>query len=86
MRAWTYLFGKSKKVEFVYKMLFLVFVVIGASVSLGAVLDFSDMMILAMSFPNIIGLYMMSGEVKVDLAGYLKKLKANQLFRKIESK
>lgn len=82
MRAWTYLFGKSKKVEFVYKMLFLVFVVVGASVSLGAVLDFSDMMILAMSFPNIIGLYLMSGEVKKDLDDYLSKLKANLLFKK----
>ncbi|UNY98949.1 amino acid carrier protein [Zhouia spongiae] len=82
MRAWTYLFGKSKRTEFVYKMLFLVFVVIGASVSLGAVLDFSDMMILAMSFPNIIGLYMMSGEVRKDLNEYWSKLKNNKLFKK----
>ncbi len=82
MRAWTYLFGKSKKAEMVYKMLFLVFVVIGASVSLGAVLDFSDMMILAMSFPNIIGLYIMSGEVRKDLDDYWHRLKTNQLFRK----
>ena len=82
MRAWTYLFGKSKKSEMVYKMLFLVFVVIGASVSLGAVLDFSDMMILAMSFPNIIGLYIMSGEVRKDLDDYWHRLKNNQLFRK----
>jgi AGCS family alanine or glycine:cation symporter len=82
MRAWTYLFGKSKRSEMIYKMFFLVFVVIGASVSLGAVLDFSDMMILAMSFPNIIGLYLMSGEVRADLGNYLKKLKANQLYRK----
>lgn len=83
MRAWTYLFGKSKRTEFVYKMFFLVFVVIGgASVSLGAVLDFSDMMILAMSFPNIIGLYIMSGEVKKDLSEYFKKLKSGQLHTK----
>lgn len=84
MRAWTYLFGKSTRSEMVYKMLFLVFVVIGASVSLGAVLDFSDMMILAMSFPNVIGLYIMSGEVKEDLAGYLRKLRANELFKKVK--
>ncbi|MDC6351846.1 amino acid carrier protein [Zeaxanthinibacter sp. PT1] len=81
MRAWTYLFGKSQKSEMIYKMFFLIFVVIGASISLGAVLDFSDMMILAMSFPNIIGLYIMSGEVKGDLKEYLKKLKANTLFK-----
>ena len=82
MRAWTYLFGKSIKSEFVYKMLFLIFVVIGSSVSLGAVLDFSDMMILAMSFPNIIGLYILSGEVREDLREYFRKLKAGELFKK----
>lgn len=87
MRSWTYLFGKSKKSEMIYKMFFLIFVVVGASVSLGAVLDFSDMMILAMSFPNIIGLYILSGEVKTDLGEYWRKLKSNQLFRKqIEAK
>ncbi|HEY9184737.1 MAG TPA: amino acid carrier protein [Salegentibacter sp.] len=82
MRSWTYLFGKSKKTELVYKILFLVFVVVGASISLGAVLDFSDMMILAMSFPNIIGLYIMSGEVREDLREYFRKLKAGELFKK----
>ncbi|MGO3707226.1 MAG: amino acid carrier protein [Mesonia hippocampi] len=81
MRSWTYLFGKSKKSELLYKILFLVFVVVGASVSLGAVLDFSDMMILAMSFPNIIGLYIMAGEVKQDMKAYVKKLKNNELYR-----
>ena len=85
MRAWTYLFGKSKKSELLYKVLFLFFVVVGASVSLGAVLDFSDMMILAMSFPNIIGLYIMSGEVREDLREYFRKLKAGELFKKQET-
>jgi AGCS family alanine or glycine:cation symporter len=79
MRGWTYLFGKTKKSEMSYKIVFLIFVVVGASVSLGAVLDFSDMMILAMSVPNMIGLYILSGEVRADLREYLKKLKAGQL-------
>lgn len=82
MRAWTYLFGKSKKSEIFYKSLFLIFVVIGSSVSLGSVLLFSDYMILAMSFPNIIGLYIMSGEVKKDLNEYFEKLKKEELFKK----
>lgn len=82
MRAWTYLFGKSIRSEIIYKTLFLIFVVLGASVSLGAVLDFSDMMILAMAFPNIIGLYIMSGEVRRDLLEYQRKLKAGELFKK----
>ncbi|MDX1543698.1 MAG: amino acid carrier protein [Christiangramia sp.] len=82
MRAWTYLFGKSKKNEMIYKSFFLIFVVVGASVSLGAVLDFSDMMILAMSFPNIIGLYIMIGEVSDDLKEYSHRLKNGELFQK----
>lgn len=85
MRAWTYLFGKSKAVEVAYKVIFLVFVVIGSSVSLGAVLDFSDMMILAMSFPNIIGLLLMSSEVRRDLNVYWKKLKAGELGLKTDA-
>ncbi len=82
MRAWTYLFGQSLKSELVYKIVFLIFVVIGASIGLGAVLDFADMMLLSMAFPNIIGLYIMSGEVKADLKAYTRKLKAGELFRK----
>lgn len=81
MRAWTFLFGKSKRTEIVYKLLFMFMVVVGASVSLGAVLTFSDMMILSMSFPNIIGLYIMSKEVKIDLKEYTRKLKSGELFR-----
>lgn len=82
MRAWTYLFGETLRSELIYKVIFLVFVVIGASVGLGAVLDFSDMLILTMSFPNIIGLYIMSGEVKQDLREYTRKLKAGELVKK----
>lgn len=82
MRAWSYIFGRGKKTEFVYKILFLLFIIVGSSASLGAVLDFSDMMILAMSFPNIIGLYILSGEVRKDLRQYLSDLKTGKLFKK----
>src|SRR5690554_98136 len=80
MRSWTYLFGKSKKLEMVYKVLYLLFVVLGASVSLGAVLSFADMMILAMSFPNIIGLYLMAPEINADMKVYWQKLKDGKLY------
>src|SRR5690554_914620 len=82
MRAWTYLFGKSKQTETVYKVLFLFFVVLGSSISLGTVLDFSDMMILAMAVPNMIGLYLLSGEVRRDMKDYLKRLKNGELYHK----
>ena len=75
MKSWAYLFGNSKRVENVYKVTFLVFVVIGSSTTMGAVLSFSDMMILAMAFPNIIGLLIMSSEVRADLKVYMNKVK-----------
>ena len=80
MRSWTYLFGRSKQSELIYKVMFLLFVVLGASASLGAVLSFSDMMILAMSFPNIIGLYIMSPEIRADMEAYWERLKKGELY------
>jgi AGCS family alanine or glycine:cation symporter len=86
MRAWTFLFGKSNSSELIYKVMFLVFVVIGASVGLGAVLDFADMMIITMAFPNMIGMYILIGEVKKDLNEYNRKLKNGELYTKSSKK
>lgn len=82
MRAWNHLFGKSKQMEYLYKFIFCIFIVVGASVSLGSVLDLADMMILSMAFPNIFGLYILSGEVRKDLKAYLAKLKNHQPVQK----
>ena len=81
VKSWTYLFGSSKTSEYLYKFLFLVFVVVGSSVSLGAVIDFSDMMILAMAFPNIAGLLLLSGEVRHDLKDYFQRIKSGAIKR-----
>lgn len=75
LQAWKFLFGRSKAADISYKILFLLFVVIGASISLSAVTDFSDAMILAMVFPNMIGLLFLFPKVKVELNRYLKAIK-----------
>jgi len=74
IQGWKYLFGKSKFADISYKSLFLIFVVIGASSSLGSVIDFSDAMIFAMVFPNIIGLLLLAPKVKEELYKYLKAI------------
>tara|TARA_R110002049_G_scaffold245596_2_gene419689 strand:- start:2382 stop:4454 length:2073 start_codon:yes stop_codon:yes gene_type:complete len=81
LKAWTYLFGKSKKVENLYKFIFCVFIVIGSSVGLGAVLDFSDLMILGMAFPNILGLLILSKEVRADMNSYFQRIKSGEIKR-----
>lgn len=70
MQGWKFLFGKGKVTDLVYKILFLMFVIVGASISLGAVIDFSDAMIFAMVVPNIIGVIMLSPVIKRELAKY----------------
>ncbi|MHA7941645.1 alanine/glycine:cation symporter family protein [Formosa sp. 3Alg 14/1] len=74
MQGWVYLFGKSKLADLTYKVLFLFFVVVGASISLGAVINFSDAMIFAMVVPNIIGVLLLTPVVKVELNKYLKAI------------
>ena len=81
LKSWTYLFGNSKKSEITYKLIFLIFIIIGSSVSLGAVIDFSDMMILAMAFPNILGLLILSKEVKFDMREYFSKIKSGEIIK-----
>ncbi len=75
LQAWKFLFGRSKVADLTYKVLFLTFTVIGASVSLGAVFAFSDAMVLALVFPNMIGLLLLFPRVKEELKRYLKAIK-----------
>jgi len=75
MQGWKFLFGKGKVTDLVYKLLFLFFVVIGASIKLGSVLNFSDSMIFAMVVPNMIGLVLLTPKIKEELAKYLKAIK-----------
>ena len=71
LQGWKFLFGRGKVTDTVYKVLFLVFVVIGSSASLGSVIDFSDAMIFAMVFPNIIGLILLAPQVRREIDRYL---------------
>jgi AGCS family alanine or glycine:cation symporter len=75
LKAWTYLFGNSRRTESSYKLLFLVFIVIGASMQLDAIIGFSDAMILAMAFPNLLGMLFLLPEVRADLAHYLARIR-----------
>jgi len=79
LKAWTYLFGESVITDVVYKVLFLLFVVAGSSMQLGSVIDFSDAMIFAMAFPNVLGIYFLLPIVKRELDEYWADYKAGRL-------
>lgn len=75
LQSWKFLFGRGKIADLSYKFLFLVFVVIGASATLDAVIKFSDAMILALVFPNMIGLILLFPRVKEEMNRYLDAVK-----------
>ncbi len=71
LQSWKFLFGRGKRADLTYKVLFLVFVVVGAAASMKSIWDFSDAMIFAMVFPNMVGLYLLFPVVKKQLKRYL---------------
>ncbi len=70
----------STKIYFIF---FLLFVVVGSASNLWAVMDFSDMMILGMAFPNILGMLFMIKEVSTDLNSYWMRWKSGKLSRQL---
>ena len=75
LQSWKYLFGRGKAADLTYKVLFLIFVIIGAAASMDSIWAFSDAMIFAMVFPNMIGLYFLFPIVKEQLKKYLDAIK-----------
>lgn len=75
LQAWKFLFGKGKTTDLVYKALFLIFVVVGASIGLDSVIAFSDAMIFAMVFPNVIGLLILSPKVREEVKKFKEAIK-----------
>ncbi len=76
-QAWAYLFGRSKNLEYAYKILFCLFVIIGAAAQLGNVIGFSDAMIFAMMVPNMVGLVLLAPVVKRELVRYMAAIKGS---------
>ncbi len=78
-RAWEYLFGN--RVVLIYRIIFVGFVFLGSIITLRNVLNFTDMLILSMAFPNIIGGIILSPQIKACLQEYWGRLKSGQMKR-----
>ena len=75
-RCWTYLFGE--RYSMVFRVIFVLFIVVASVAAPAALLDFSDLALLGMAFPNFIGLYLLSGKVKAALDEYSAMLKSGE--------
>ncbi|MGZ2257999.1 alanine/glycine:cation symporter family protein [Roseobacter sp. A03A-229] len=79
LKAWTYLFGEGKMSELIFKIIFCIFIVIGAAASLGPVIDFSDAAIFAMAVVNITALYFLMSIVREELRSYSARLRSGEI-------
>ncbi|MEO9532261.1 MAG: alanine/glycine:cation symporter family protein [Crocinitomicaceae bacterium] len=77
-QAWTFLFGRAKSTEYIYKGLFCLFVIVGAASQLGSVINFSDAMIFAMLVPNMIGLFILAPIAKKELSKFMTRIKESK--------
>ena len=78
-RCWAELFGAGTSI--IYKVLFLTFTFLGSIVTRGNILEFSDLMLLGMSFPNLLGVFLLSGVVKRELDKYWGRYKNGELVK-----
>lgn len=74
LQSWKFLFGRGKTADMVYKLIFCLFIVIGASANMSSIWAFSDAMIFAMVFPNMVGLFLLYPVVKKQLTRYLEAI------------
>ncbi len=72
-KAWTFLFGEGKKRVIWYQILFCMFIIIGSSMNIKSVIDFTDATYLVMAAPNLIAIFFLLKDIKSDLKEYCKK-------------
>lgn len=77
-RAWEYLFGK--RTLRLYHIIFCLAVFLGGTTSeVEMIVNLSDLMVFAMAIPNLVGLYILSREIRVDVKDYVSRLRSGQI-------
>lgn len=80
-----YLFGNSRGVRVTFNLFYCFCAIVGCTTTLAAILDFSDAMIFAMAFANVIGLYFLAPDLRADLDVYWARIRARDAARSAES-
>lgn len=81
-KAWNFLFGEGRKRTLTFQLIYCTFIVVGSVMSLSSVINITDAMMISMSVPNIITMYILAPEIKRDLCKYAKSKKLAYIFNK----
>ncbi len=76
-RAILYLFGHKGLLP--YRIIYVLLVTIGPLLTLKSILNFSDVMLFSMAFPNIIGMVLLSGKVRTLAKDYIARLASGEI-------
>ena len=72
-KAWTFLVGEgNKRVKF-YQIVFCIFIIIGSSMNIKSVIDFTDATYLVMAAPNLLAVFVLIKDIKRELIDYCKR-------------
>ena len=74
LEGFIYIFGPEKWAKLTFNTIFCLFVIVGCTTQLDAVLDFSDAMVFAMALANVLALYLLAPVVKKELAEYWSRI------------
>lgn len=78
-RAFLWLCNQNPKADLAFKLSFLVVLFIGSAMSLGPVMSMADSLLLAIGFPNVLGLFLMRKEVRAMLDDYFSRIKSGAI-------
>lgn len=79
LKSWTYIFGETRRMEVIYKLIFCIIIVIGSAMPLDQVVNFSDAALFSMAIPNLIGVVILAPVVKECLASFLAKIESGEI-------
>ena len=78
-RSFLWLFGHNKNADLAFKVSYLMVLIIGSAMSLAPVMDMADALLLAIGFPNILGLFLLRKEVKAMMVDYFARVKSGEI-------
>ncbi|MBV7697797.1 sodium:alanine symporter family protein [Streptomyces sp. TRM70350] len=76
LKAWTYLFGRSKASEVTYKVVYTLIAITGSLLTLQTLIDMADAVLFMLAVINIIGLYLLAPVVKRELNSFQEFVRA----------
>ena len=80
-RATEYLFGESlgPMAIHTYRIVYVLLIIIGPVLSISNVVDFADLMLLSMAFPNILGMIYLHKQVKLKTDDYITRYQSGKM-------